>query len=61
MSRSTQFIGLNLPAQNFVNNLTAVSTLNKTSGMFGEDIPLGVWEDKYNVYEEEVVATPWSI
>jgi hypothetical protein len=60
MSRSTQYIGLTKDAEDFVKNLKLVPSSNKTEGMFGEEVLLGKWEDQFNIYEEEVVATPWS-
>jgi len=62
-SRSTQFIGLNMAALNFIhdNDLCPISSNNHTFGMFGEQIPLGVWRDKDGkIWTEFVQDAPWS-
>lgn len=60
MSRSTQFIGLTDDAKNFVSKLDKIESYNSTIGMFGEEIPLGMWRSENCTYKEVVVATPWS-
>lgn len=61
MSRSTQFIGLNKKAEDFVSYLQELGdTRNFTTGMLDEKIMLGSW--KYGEYEiyEKVQIVPWS-
>ena len=42
--RTTQYIGLTKAAQDFLADYCQpIETTNSTSGMFGEDIPLGEW------------------
>lgn len=62
MSRSTQFIGLNKKASEFVETLIPiVNPENKTFGMFDEEIPLGSWKDlDGNFYVEVEQCSPWS-
>ena len=44
MSRTTQYIGLNKKAIDFVRDLVpVVPSSNHTTGMFEEEIPLGEW------------------
>lgn len=64
MSRSTQFIGLNQKAVDFIifnKDLTEYKEFdNYTEGMFDEKIPLGVWKFKDCYYKEIVQCVPWS-
>lgn len=62
MGRSTQFIGLNKQATEFVKTLIPVDNPeNKTFGMFDEEIPLGTWRDNNGIkYFEVEQASPWS-
>jgi hypothetical protein len=59
MSRSTQYIGLTDSAEEFVTKYCErIPTENKTSGMFGEDVPLGEW--KLNEAAKESFASSWA-
>jgi hypothetical protein len=72
MSRETQFVGLSQRSKEFIyeNRLTQVapeclSEEDKqyyTSGMFGEELPLGVFEksDTHEKYFEVSQCEPWS-
>jgi hypothetical protein len=66
MSRSTQYIGLTAKAEEFMKQFEEIQHPNSTSGMFGEEVPLRVWQGiwlgsgkKATIYETEQV-TPWS-
>ena len=44
MSRTTQYVGLNKKAMDYVSELVELSPDNHTTGMFGEEISLRKWE-----------------
>ena len=61
MANSTQFIGLNQSALDFVKGLYEIESKEKAIGMFGEPYPLKKWADSSgNTFQEEVQAAPWS-
>lgn len=64
MSRTTQYIGMNQRAIDFIsrNNLVkVVNPFNKTTGMFDEDIPLDTYENEHGKrFYEKVQTEPWS-
>lgn len=67
MSRSTQYIGLNQYALNFVKGAKLVETFELTEGMFGEPVLGSVYHmpppagpnDEY-ILKEVVQDVPWS-
>ena|SRR3990167_5530619 len=70
MSRSTQFIGLTADAKDYIRDFKPLPSDRNAIGMFGEEIPLGKWEEnrirtryphQTNAIIREVVQTsPWS-
>lgn len=64
MSRTTQFIGLNYAAKEFMNDpnnpIEELVSEKSTTGMFGENIPLKTFLKNGIKYQEIVCADPWS-
>ena len=61
MARSTQFVGLNQPALDFVKGLSEIGSSKKVWGMFNEEYPLKKWVDHFgNVFQEELQISYWS-
>lgn len=68
MSRSTQFIGLNSQAKEYVQDLEKIETDNYTLGMFDEEVKLGKWKAPKEISHveyptflmESVQQAPWS-
>lgn len=59
--RTTQYIGLTGAGAKFVSKLRPLNVPeHKTTGMFGEDVPLGTWTDGIHVFKEIVQLKPWS-
>lgn len=63
--RTTQEIGLNNYARNFVRDAIKSESYKMTTGMFGEDVYGFVYEIKnkngnIDIYREVVQDTPWS-
>jgi hypothetical protein len=59
--RTTQYIGLNALALEFVATLEKLDIKHFTTGMFEEEVPLGVWKDTDGtIYKEVVQIEPWS-
>jgi hypothetical protein len=67
MSRSTQYIGLNNLARNYVKSALSVEKYEMTEGMFDEKImghiyhmPVPKWPNKEYIFKEVVQFTAWS-
>ena len=61
MARSTQFVGLNQSALDFVKGLSEIESSEKAFGMFDEPYPLKKWVDHFgNVFQEELQISYWS-
>lgn len=61
--RTTQYIGLHHGATKYLvnNGFKPIPTDNQTTGMFGEPVPLGEWNNEQGAHIREVVqAEPWS-
>jgi hypothetical protein len=67
MSRTTQYIGLNIYALNYVRNAIRTETYDMTTGMFDEPVHGTIYHmpppkgpNKALIAKEVVQATPWS-